>query len=695
MAKLRQTKSLQSLHQDAIVKFGEIQAAVRDERYQCLSDRRFVDIAGAMWEGPYQLMFDNKPRMEVNKLALAVQRIISEYRNNRITTYFSPANGTKDKISDVIEGLYRADEFDSQSQEARDNAFEEAVKGGFGAYRLTNEYEDEYDEDNDYQRIRFKPIFDADNCVFFDLDAKRRDKSDAKYCYVLSGMTKDAYTEEWGETNFSTWPHNVFSNYFDWVTVDLVYIAEYYVVEEISKTVYTFTSLDGQTRKIDEDEFEEDEPEEGEEPKPSLLEQLTATGWAQTGEKRVKCRKVHKYILSGEKILKDCGYIAGTCIPIVPVFGRRSFIDGIERMKGLIRDAKDAQRLKNMQLSSLAELAVKSPVEKPVFTPEQMAGHAQQWADDPIKDYPYLLVNQLTDAAGTPVAIGPVAYTKPPQVAPAMAALLQITEQDMSDILGNQEAGEEIQSNISGRAVELIQAKLDMQAFIYMDNLAVAVRRDAEIWLSMAKELYIEEGRVMKTIAEENQATDSVTLMQPNQDDEGNVKYENDLSNVKMDVRTEVGPSSQSKRSSVVRSLSHVMAMTQDPSTQQVLLGTILMNMQGDGMGDIRDYFRSQLVQLGAVKPTDEEKKELAAAQANQQPDPQSMFLIAEAKKSAALETKAKAETVKTLTAADLDRANTAKTYAGIGLDQQSMEIEHLNSLREFAEIDQSGQGAQ
>jgi hypothetical protein len=173
----------------------------------------------------------------------------------------------------------------------------------------------------------------------------------------------------------------------------------------------------------------------------------------------------------------------------------------------------------------------------------------------------------------------------------------------------------------------------------------------------------------MKTIAEENQATDSVTLMQPNQDDEGNVKYENDLSNVKMDVRTEVGPSSQSKRSSVVRSLSQVMAMTQDPNTQQVLLGTILMNMQGDGMGGIRDYFRSQLVQLGAVKPTDEEKKELAAAQANQQPDPQSMFLIAEAKKSAALETKAKAETVKTLTAADLDRAKLAKTL---------LEIDHL-----------------
>lgn len=671
-------------HQAALVEFGKINAAVRDERFQCLSDRRFVDIPGAMWEGPYGLMFDNKPRMEVNKLALAVQRIINEYRNNRITTYFAPANGTKDKISDAIEGLYRADEFDSQSQEARDNAFEEAVKGGFGAYRLTNEYEDEYDEDNDYQRIRFKPIFDADNCVFFDLDAKRRDKSDAKRCFVLTGMSRDAYKEEWGETNFDSWPKNIFSNYFDWVTVDLVYVAEYYEVEEVSKRVLIFTALDGEVKRINSEEFEEDD-EEG----AQLIEKLTATGWTQTGEKKVKCRKVHKYIMSGERILKDCGYIAGTMIPIIPVFGRRSFIDGIERMKGLIRDAKDAQRLKNMQLSSLAELAVKSPVEKPIVTPEQMAGHAQQWAEDPIEDYPYMLLNQLTDASGNPVAIGPVGYTKPPQVAPAMAALLQITEQDMGDILGNQDKGDEIQSNISARAVELIQTRLDMQSFIYIDNLAVAIRRDAEVWLSMAKELYIDEGRVMKTLAEENQAASSIELMRPIQGDDGEMQYENDLADVKMDVRTEIGPTSQSKRSGIVRSLSQVMAINQDPQTQSVLLGTIMMNMAGDGMGDIREYFRNQLVQMGAVKPTDEEKEQMAAAKQNQQPSPQDQYLLAESQKAQALARKAEADTVKTITAADLDRANTEKTYADIGMDAKGKELEALNTLQRFIQLQQ------
>lgn len=681
---LSKTERNSRIHQQALASFDRVQMAVRDERYQCLSDRRFVDIAGAMWEGPYGLQFDNRPRLEVNKIALGVERIINEYRNNRITVYFDPANGTNDKVSDVIEGLYRADEFDSQAKEARDNAFEEAVKGGMGAYRLRARYEDEYDDENDYQRISFEPIFDADTCVFFDLDAKRRDKSDAKECWVLTGMTREAYVETYGDTDFGSWPHAIYSNFFDWLTPNICYVAEYYRIEERKEKFRIYTGLDGSTKRLPDDEFDDEEGAQ-------LEVELQATGWTQTGEKSVKRRKVHKWVMSGQGILEDCGYIAGCHIPIIPVFGKRSYVDNQERMQGHVRRAKDAQRLKNMQLSALAELAAKSSMEKPIFTPEQMAGHALQWAEDNVKDYPYLLINQLTDTSGNPIATGPVGYTKPPQVAPAMGALLQITERDMSDILGNQQQGEEIQSNMSGRAVELIQNRLDMQAYIYMDNFAAAVCRDAQVWLSMAKELYIEEGRVMKTIAEENAAVSSVDIMKPAQGPDGEFKYENNLSDVKMDVTYEVGPTSQSKRSSTVRALTQMMAITQDPEMQSVLGATVMMNMDGQGLSDIRDYFRKKLVKQGAVKPTDEEKEQMAAAAQNQRPSPQDQYLMAEAQKSEALARKAEADAVKTITAADLDRAQTEKVYADIGIDARGKELEALNTLQRFIQL-QHGQ---
>src|SRR5688572_5719510 len=105
---------LAKIHYSALVEFDSIQSALRDERLQCLQDRRFYSIAGAQWEGPLGEQFENKPKFEVNKIHLAVIRIINEYRNNRIAVNFLPKDGRKnDQLSDSCNGLYRADEKDS------------------------------------------------------------------------------------------------------------------------------------------------------------------------------------------------------------------------------------------------------------------------------------------------------------------------------------------------------------------------------------------------------------------------------------------------------------------------------------------------------------------------------------------------------------------------------------------------------
>jgi hypothetical protein len=193
-------EQLADIHACARRKFDIIQCAVKDERQQCLEDRRFYSIAGAQWEGHLGDQFANKPKFEVNKIHLAVIRIINEYRNNRITVNFVSKDGSKnDDLADTCNGLFRADEQDSGAEEAYDNAFEEAVGGGFGAFRLRACEEDDEDEENEHQRIRIEPIFDADSSVFFDLDAKRQDKADAKFCFVLTSMSVEAYKEEYEE----------------------------------------------------------------------------------------------------------------------------------------------------------------------------------------------------------------------------------------------------------------------------------------------------------------------------------------------------------------------------------------------------------------------------------------------------------------------------------------------------------------
>ena len=194
MARLSTDQRLANLHAEAIAQFDDVQTALRDERLQCLQDRRFYSLAGAQWEGPLWDQYENKPKFEVNKIMLAVIRVVNEYRNNRITVDFVSKDGVEnDKLAEVCDGLYRADEQASVADEAYDNAFEEAVGGGIGAWRLRTVYEDEENDEDDRQRIRIEPIFDADSSVFFDLGAKRQDKSDAKYCYVVTSMTRAAY----------------------------------------------------------------------------------------------------------------------------------------------------------------------------------------------------------------------------------------------------------------------------------------------------------------------------------------------------------------------------------------------------------------------------------------------------------------------------------------------------------------------
>jgi len=667
---------LASIHDEALLEFDSIQASMREERLQCLEDRRFYSIAGAQWEGNLAEQFNNKPRFEVNKIHLSVMRIINEYRNNRISVDFVSKDGdADDKLADTCDLLFRADEQDSCADEAYDNAFEEAVGGGFGAFRLRSVYEDEYDEDNDHQRIRIEPIYDADSTVFFDLDAKRQDKSDARMCFVLTAMTRDAYRAEWNDDPAS-WPKEIHQYEFDWATPDMVYVAEVYRVEETSELIRIFQTIDGEEERYTETDFERDE---------MLDETLNTIGTIEVRQKRVKRRKVRKYIMSGSGILEDAGYIAGCEIPIVPVYGKRWFIDNIERCMGHVRLAKDAQRLKNMQLSKLGEISALSTVEKPLFTPEQVAGFEVMWAEDNLKNYPYLLLNTVTDANGQEVMSGPIGYTKPPQIPPALAGLLQITEQDMVDVLGKQEAGEEIMSNVSGKAIELIQNRLDMQSFIYMSNMAKAIKRCGEIWLSMARDTYVEEKRKMKGVGMQGEL-ERIELVKPVMSAEtGEIEYENDMSRAKFDVNVEVGPSSSSKRAATVRSLMGMMQITTDPETQVVLQSMAMMNMEGEGLSDVRKFFRQKLIRMGAIEPTDQEKEELMAElqQLQGQPDPQAQYLQAAAQEAQAKAVKAQADTEYTMARAEETRAKTVETLAGIQQKERSNVVNTAKDLQQ------------
>lgn len=672
MAKTK-AERLKEVHDRALAGFNAVYSAQQEIRLECLESRRFVYIAGAAWEGNIGRQYENRPRYEINKLQNSINRIFSEYRNNRISVDFRPEGESGAELAETLDGLYRSDEYYSNAQEAYDAAFDEGVAGGMGAWRLRNRYEDEYSEDDEHQRICIEPIFDADSSVFFDIDAKRQDKADAKCCWVICSYARQAYVGNYGDDSFdlegykikrrdvTSMPNGeVKLNHFDWFTPDVIYVSEYYECEEKSETLHIFVlPATGEEIKVWDKDYDEQ------------AEDLIAQGFEEARTRKVKRKKIHKYIMDGARIIEDCGYIAGQHIPVVPFYGKRLFVDNVERFQGHVTNAKDMQRLYNMLVSWLAELAAKGNTGKPIFAPEQIPPQiAALWAEDNIKNYPYLLANPIKDAQGQIVQAGPSHVLTAPEVPQALAALIQLIGADMQQVLGGQEATEKVVSNVAHKALQLIQNNLDMQSFIYMDNMAKAMRRSGEIWYSMAKELYVEEERKMRTISVDG-AEDFVELNRPIQGSDGGIEYENDLTEGRYGVWVDVGPSFANRRDSTIQSLVQMLQFVgNDAETANAVSGMILKNLDGEGISELQDWVRRRLVQGGVVKPTEEEAQQLAQAQANQQPDANTVYLQNAAAKEQALANKAVAETDQVYANIDKIISESVKNYAAVQNDR-------------------------
>lgn len=652
-----------NVHADALCAFDAIAEATLEERALALQDRRFAFIAGAQWEGEWQEQFQNSILVEINKAAAGVEKIINDYRSNRITVKFRPVAGRgSEQTAETLNGLFRADAYRCKAQQALDNAFEEGVTGGYGAWRIRVEYEDEFDPDNDFMRVVTEAIPDADQSVFWDLNAKLYDKSDAEFCFVITAMTRQAFEAEYGP-DASDWPDGAIKPYYDWYQPDIVRVAEFYKVEITREKLWVFHNpLTDEEQRFWHSEIEDEE-----------RENLQLLGWKLRETRMRKRRRVRKWIMCGSRILEDCGYVPGDLIPIIPVYGQRRFIDNMERVQGHIRKAKDPQRVYNTQISRLVETSALSPIERPVFDPEQIdQAIANQWATAHIDRHPFLFARALRDADGRPVHLGPVAKIEPPQIAPATAALIQVTASDIRDLTNADDGAREVRANVSAEAMDIAATRTDAQSTVYMDNMRQSVQRWGEIYMAMARETYVEDGRRLETMGEEGEEGFAV-LNEPYTDEKGRFTYRNNLTRERFRVIADVTEATATRRDKTVKSCfaGAQMIGQANPDIAQALMLTAFLNMDGEGIDDLQAFLRRQALEIGLVQPTEEERREMAEAAQNQQPDPQSQALMAMAAKEAALAQKAeadtaksKADTIRTLADAQRIRSETIKTDA-------------------------------
>lgn len=673
-------KKMDDWHRKALCNFDNAYTATQDMREQIIEAQRFVRVSGAQWEGSTNAgysfdegRFEHYPRFELNKIARECDRIIGEYRQNRISVRFRPKDSqASEALAEKMNGKFRADYQETSGGEACDNAFDDAVTGGFGCWRMCADYEDEMDPSNEQRRISLLPVYDPATCVFFDQDSKQYDRSDATWAMEMFSMTPKAFEAEYPDSIAASLSKDDSGTQYDWSTPDAIYVGRYYEVRTEKVKISAWRNpITNATAIYDEDQIKdiEDELKEG--------------SFEMIGEREVKKRRVYCGLLSGAEWLEEPKRIPGEHIPLIPVYGRRAFVDNQERIEGHAAKAMDAQRLENLMVSMIADNATQAggdgiPIIDVDFVPGPLMDF---WAQRNKKRPAALPMTSRKDKNGAVISEANVAgWTPPTQMPPALAGLLQYTGTAIQQITGASQL-ENMPSNVATETVDSIFNRMDTQSYIYMDNMAKSMRRAGVVWLSMAREVYGSD-TPMRIVNEDG--TDDVALMNGAVVDRqtGEEVALNDLSQGNYEVTVDVGQSFATRRDATVKSLLSMLALIPPGTPKHDLVSSMILdNMDGEGIDDLKEYNRNQLLLSGVIKPrTPEEKQMVAQAKAQQQNQPSpdmvnalanQQLAVAENKKADNQAMSLQIDAAKVITQDKLADAKIAEIFNSMNLDQR------------------------
>jgi len=580
------------------------------------------------WRAALPLRFQG----QFDQLRKAGRKIMADLNANQVRADFQPVDGTSEDMGDFLDRLYRTDSRRNDSREAFGNAVNECVPCGVGGWRLVTEYEtDRIGEKK--QVIRRVPIYEFNASVFFDPAAKRLDKSDARWCQVLTAYSHDDYEElkedliseyEEGEDGCGSGFNPVTSEQGIWKSdAGDMFIVEHYQRYMKKQNIHFYRDMFGEETAFYDEQIAD------------IKDELKAAGYQFIEKKTVRRWCVKKYTASGDGIL-SVQEVAGTEIPIVPFYGERAFVDGVEHYEGITRLAQDPQRLRDFQMSYLADIVSTSPRPKPIFYPEQVKGHEYMYEDNGAdNNYPYYLMNPTT-VNGVPLPPGPVGMMPETPIPAALITSIQLMGEATADVAQSGAPNSIADVTLSGNAIAQINAMLDEQSVTYQDHFKYAIRRDAEIYAGMVPDVYDVPRKVVLT--SQDGSREEAYVMQSTIDLEtGDMKVLNDMRTAKFEVFAEIGMAYESQKQQQRQELTQLLQSVDpaNPVYDGLLMKYIALS-DGVDNEDLKAYAKKRLLLSGFKEPeTDEEKAMVAEAQQQaQQPDPNMALAMAEQAKA-------------------------------------------------------------
>ena len=469
-------------------------SALSESREDEIDDLRFY--AGSPdnhWQWPADVLatrgavqgqtINARPCLTINKLPQHVRQVTNDQRQNRPSGKVIPADDGADvEVAEIFDGVVRHIEYISDADVAYDTACENQVAYGEGYIRILTEYCDENTFNQDLKIGRVRNSFS----VYMDPLIQDPCGSDAQWCFITEDITKEEYHRRYPKAS----PANTLQtlgvgdqSISNWINENTVRIAEYYYIEydRIKLNLYpgNQTAFDGT-------------PED----KMMKIQFGKPLRSRESERKKVKWCKINGY-----EILEETDW-AGKYIPVVRVVGNEFEVDGRLYVSGLVRNAKDAQRMYNYWVSQEAEMLALAPKAPFIGYGGQFEGYEQQWKTANTQNWPYLEVNpDVTDGQGSILPLPQRA--QPPMASSGLLQAKAGASEDIKSSTGQYNASLGMGSNErSGKAILARQREGDTGTYHYVDNLARAVRHVTRQLVDLIPKIYDTE-RIARIIGED------------------------------------------------------------------------------------------------------------------------------------------------------------------------------------------------
>lgn len=639
--------------------------AENEFRTQALEDLKFR--VGEQWpeEVRREREADRRPCLTINKIPQHVKQVTNDQRQNKSSIKIHPIDDKADiETAKIFQGIIRHIESDSNADVAYNTSFDSSVTCGRGFFRILTDFCDpmSFDIEAKFKRVR-NPF-----SVYMDPNSQELDGSDMEWCFVFEDMSEDSYNNLFKDSklsNMDDWA-GIGDQAKNWFNGKQVRIAEYFYKTYEDADIVLLSNKEVLLK--------------------SDLPEILPLGIKVIAERRTKLPKVNWCKINGVEILEKTEW-PGRWIPVIPVYGDEIDVEGKLILEGIIRHAKDPQRMYNYWASSETETIALAPRAPYIGAEGQFEGHEDQWESANRRNHAFLQYKPTTISGQ---------LAPPPQrnvYEPAVSAITQargLAAEDLKSTTGIYDASLGNRSNeSSGIAIQRRNNQSQTSNFHFVDNLTISKRHAGRILVDVIPKIY-DTARAARIIGEEGEQE----IVRINEEFERNgKKVTYNLGVGKYDVAVDTGPSFATRRQEAATSMLEMSKA--NPQITQLAGDLMVKNMDWPGKDEVAERLKKALPP-GIAEDDKDQKKMPIPPQVKAQMDQMGQLIdqltqkLNEAndnieKKTIELESKERIEFAKIQANIEIEMAKLGSQEAQTLLMQeiagikQRMELLHIN----------------